>query len=99
MHTDHANLTYWHQPQKISRHIARQVLELEEYNIKLQHVPGKNNGHADALSRRPDYNQGTANNQNVTVLPDRLFIQALALQELEQDEEVLKPWIDPHKLK
>ena len=58
VHTDHANLTYWHQPQRISRRITRQVLELEEYNIKLQHVPGKNNGHADALSRRPDYDQG-----------------------------------------
>ena len=62
VHTDHANLTYWRQPQKISRHISRQVLELEEYNIKLQHVPGKNNGRADALSRRPDYNQGVNDN-------------------------------------
>ena len=77
----------------------RQVLELEEYNIKLQHVPGKNNGRADALSRRPDYDQGTSNNQNITVLPDKLFIQALASQELKQNEEVLKLWVDPHKLK
>ena len=98
VHTDHANLAYWHQPQKISRCIARQVLELEEYNIKLQHIPGKNNRCADALSRRPDYNQGTNDNQNVTVLPNRLFIRALASQELEQDEDILKPWIDPHKL-
>ena len=74
VHTNHANLTYWRQPQKISRRIARQVLELEEYNIKVQHVPGKNNGHTDALSRRPDYNQGTTDNQNVTVLPNKLFI-------------------------
>ena len=74
VHTDHANLTYWRQPQKISRHIARQVLELEEYNIKLQHVLGKNNGRADTLSRRPDYDQGTTDNKNVTILPDRLFI-------------------------
>ena len=62
VHTDHTNLTYWHQPQKINRDIARQVLELEEYNIKLQHVPGKSNGHADALSGRPDYNQGMEDN-------------------------------------
>ena len=74
-------------------------MELEEYNIKLQHVLGKNNGCADALSRRPDYDQGVGDNQDVTVLPDKLFIQALALQELEQDEEILKPWVDPHKLK
>ena len=35
----------------------------------------------------------------MTVLPDKLFIRALTLVELEQDEEILKPWIDPHKLK
>ena len=99
VHTDHANLTYWRQLQKISRRIARQVLELEEYNIKLQHVPGKNNGQADALSRRPNYDQGTSDNQIVTVLPDKLFIRALASQDLEQYREVLKPWVDPHKLK
>ena len=33
------------------------------------------------------------------MLPDKLFIRALASQELEQDEEVLRPWVDPHKLK
>ena len=30
VHTDHANLMYWRQPQKISRPIARQVLECYE---------------------------------------------------------------------
>ena len=99
VHTDHANLTYWCQSQKISRCIARQVLELEEYNIKLQHILGTSNGRANALSRRPDYNQETMDNQNVTILPDKLFIRVLALQELEQDKEVLRPWVDPHKLK
>ena len=99
VHTDHANLTYWRQLQKISRRITRQVLELEEYNIELRHIPGKNNGRADALSRRPDYEQGVNDNQDVTILPDKLFIQALASQELEQNEEVLKPWVDPHKLR
>ena len=67
--------------------------------MALQHVPGKNNGHVDALSRRPDYDQGTNDNRDVTFLPDRLFIRALTSQELEQDEDILKPWIDPHKLK
>ena len=33
------------------------------------------------------------------VLPDKLFIQAMTSQELEQSKEVLKPWVDPHKLK
>jgi len=35
VHTDHANLQYWHQPHKISRHIACEVVELAEYNVIL----------------------------------------------------------------
>ncbi len=34
------------------------------------------NGRADALSRRPDYDQGEDNNRDVVVLPDRLFVRA-----------------------
>jgi hypothetical protein len=44
IHTDHANLQYWCQPHKISRRIAREVLELSEFDIELHHVPGKNYG-------------------------------------------------------
>ena len=95
---DHANLTYWQKPQNISRWIARQVLELEEYNINLQHVSGKDNRCAHALSRRLT-DQGTEDNPNVTILPDKLLIRALASQDLKQNEDILKPWIDPHKLK
>ena len=74
------------------------MLELEEFNIMLQHIPGKNNGHADALSRRPDYNQGAMDNQDVIVLPNKLFIWALASQELEQDKDILKPCVEPHNV-
>src|ERR1700677_2921263 len=73
--TDHANLQYWHQPQKISRRIAREVLELSEFNIELKHIPGTNNGCADALSRRPDYDQGESDNSQVMVLPESLFVR------------------------
>ncbi len=74
VHTDHANLQYWRQPHKISRCIAHEVAELAKYNVVLRHIPGKANGRSNALSRRPDYDQGTHNNENVTVLPDSLFI-------------------------
>ncbi len=50
VHTDHANLQYWRQPHKISHRIARELAELAEYNVVLQHIPGKANGRADALS-------------------------------------------------
>ncbi len=98
VHTDHANLQYWRQPHKISRRIAREVAELAEYNVVLRHIPGKANGRADALSRRPDYNQGTRDNENVTVLPDALFIRSLIINEprCEQQMSVIRKWTDAH---
>jgi hypothetical protein len=103
VYTDHANLLYWRQPQKISRRIAREVLELSEYNIKLRHIPGNTNSRADMLSRRPDYDQGERDNENITVLPDHLFARALTTLTTpltyDQDLNTLRPWVNPHKLK
>jgi hypothetical protein len=62
---------------------------------------GTANGRADALSRRPDYDQGQEDNQNITVLPEQVFVKAMeVLPDIpSQEESVLKPWIDPHQLK
>jgi hypothetical protein len=49
--SDHMNLQYWHNPRKISRRVAREFLELQEFPIEIHHVKGKNNGRADALSQ------------------------------------------------
>ena len=76
IYTDHANLLYWQEPHKINRRVARAVIQLAEYRIKLVHIPGTKNTHADALSRRPDYDTGDNNNQDVTVLPKELFVRA-----------------------
>jgi hypothetical protein len=96
------NLQYWREPQKISRRVAREFLELQEFPIKIIHVKGRNNGRADALSRRPDYDQGEDDNANVTVLPDRLFIRAMidiAVRESSQDEQTIRRWANAHELK
>ncbi len=95
---DHANLQYWRQPHKISRCIAQEVAELAEYNIVLQHIPGKANGHADALSQRPNYDQGMCNNENITVLPDSLFIHSLIIEEplYKQKATMIRKWTDAH---
>jgi hypothetical protein len=100
--SDHMNLQYWRDPQKISQQVACEFLELQEFPIKIHHVKGKSNGRANALSRRPDYNQGEQDNANVTVLPDQLFIRALieiGMEHDKQDEQVLHKWVDAHKLK
>jgi hypothetical protein len=74
---------------------------LSEYNFEIRHIKGTANGRADALSRRPDYDQGHEDNQNVTVLPEQVFVQAMEvlLDTTSQEESILKPWIDPHQLK
>jgi hypothetical protein len=101
VYSDHQNLLYWKEPHKISRRVAREVLCLSEYNIEIHHIQGKSNGRADALSRRPDYDQGMEDNTNVTILPKHVFAKATAtiVHQHRQDEECLKPWIDPHQLK
>jgi hypothetical protein len=74
---------------------------LSEYNFEICHIKGTANGRADALSRRPDYDQGQEDNQNITVLPEQVFARAMeVLPDLtSQEESVLKPWVDPHQLK
>ncbi len=118
VYSDHLNLQYWRSPQKISRRVAREVLKLSEYDFEIRHIAGKANGRADALSRRPDYDQGEDDNRDVVVLPNKLFIRANTVETAprliqlltkedtcpedpiyQQDENVLKPWVDAHRLK
>ena len=74
--SDHMNLQYWHQPHKISRQVVGEVLTRSEYDIEIHHIKGKANSQADALSQQPNYDQGDNNNQEVTVLQDKIFVCA-----------------------
>ena len=105
IYMDHANLQYWKEPHKIPRRITREVMELEEYNFKLVHIKGRENGRADALSRWPSYDQGGEDNDRVVVLPERLFVRTAHTITYEpeepplQNEATLRPWIQTHDLK
>ena len=72
-----------------------------EFDFEIRHIPGKANSRADALSRRPDYDQRTHDNENVIVLPESVFVRAVTItnKQDEQDEGTLKLWVDAHKLK
>ena len=47
------------------------------------------------------YDQGEHDNENVTVLPDHLFTRSGRVEDdtETQDEDTLRPWVDPHGLK
>jgi len=49
--TDHHNLTYYTHPQKLTRRQVRWVVELMEYDLKLQHKKGSKMVVADVLSQ------------------------------------------------
>ena len=76
--TDHKNLEYYKQPHAINRRVARYIPQLADYNFILKHIPGTSNK-ADPLSRRPDYDDGSRDNANVTVLPPTLFSSSTTL--------------------
>jgi hypothetical protein len=62
----------------INRRIARYVQQLVDYNFQLVHIPGSTNK-ANTLSRQPDYDDGSDDNSDITVLPPELFIQSTKL--------------------
>lgn len=55
VYTDHANLQYLTSTRTLSRREARWALYLSQFKINLVVRPGRKNGKADALSRRPEY--------------------------------------------
>jgi len=81
--TDHANLQYYRHLQKINQWVARYISFLKDFNYQLKHIPGVHN-HADALSRRLDHNNGTDDNEQVTALPDDVFIRVVLMTTLDE---------------
>jgi RNase H-like domain found in reverse transcriptase/Reverse transcriptase (RNA-dependent DNA polymerase) len=91
--TDHSNLKYYRHPQKISRRVARYLPMMAKFDFKLVYKPGPTNK-ADHLSHRPDYDDGSLDNQDVTVLPPHLFIHASVVSDIEQlvlDAQLAQP--------
>jgi RNase H-like domain found in reverse transcriptase len=73
--TDHANLLHWKLPRKLNRQTAHWHGKLQDYNFKLQHVPGKLHMTTNALSWPLGADEGKDNNQYMTMIPEVAFIR------------------------
>ena len=75
---DHKNLTYFCPPHNLNRRQARWLLNLSEFNLTLEHIPGKDLCAPDTLSRQPDHIlTSDMDNEAVTLLPDKLFVNLI----------------------
>ena len=78
---------------------------MAEYDLELKHLLGIKN-RADALSQRPDFHKGEEDNDQVTALPQNLFIRAMEFMALERQmqidqadkKSIIKQWKDQYGL-
>jgi RNase H-like domain found in reverse transcriptase len=73
VYTDHKNLRYFHEPQKVTSCQAHWITFLQDFTYTLTHVLGHENTIADLLSRRMDLNKGVNTDQPCVLLPPTLF--------------------------
>jgi hypothetical protein len=56
--------------------------KLADFNFEIIHKLGATNW-ADVLSRHPAIPKGENDNEDITVLPDKLFVQAIEVASIE----------------
>ena len=92
IYSDHQNLTYFQSAQKLNRRQARWSLYLSELNVKLVHQSGSKMVQSDALSRQPNFVPAKdADNKNMMLLPENLFLNLLDLTLQDQVLDLGQP--------
>jgi hypothetical protein len=79
---------------------------MAEFPLELKHIAGRKN-RADPLSRRPDYDDGSKDNEDVVALPDHLFIKIIKTAGFDsmvavlqnQQAPLMKEWEEEHNLR
>jgi hypothetical protein len=83
--TDHANLTFWKNPRKVNRRVARWFATLQDYNLVIKHVPGKLHASPDMLLQPPNASKGEEDNQDVTLISPEAFIRSTGPEEYSEE--------------
>src|SRR5260221_14628600 len=73
MLTDHKNLQYFRELQKVTGWQARWIEFLQDFDYTLEHIASTTNTVANLLSHRRDLNKGVDSELPHTLLPDHLF--------------------------
>jgi len=81
MLTDHKNLQYFRELQKVTGQQARWIEFLQDFNYTLEHIAGTTNTIANLLSRRKDLNKGVDSDLPHTLLPDHLFLNKIFVED------------------
>lgn len=94
--TNHTNLTFWKNPHKVNRRVARWFSTLQDYNLVIKHVPGKLHAGPDMLFRPPNIDKGDEDNTDVMLIPPEAFIRQSSSNELTEDDkrEILRLYHD-----
>lgn len=66
IYSDHKNLTTFTTTKQLNRRQVRWSELLGQYKFRIQYTPGRDNGRADALSRRPDYMDRVVSEQTIS---------------------------------
>ena len=75
--SDHSSLQYFRTAQDLLRWHIRWAVDLSEFDIKITHCAGKKSGNVDALSRRPDFDEGKEDNKAKVPSPNEWFINSI----------------------
>jgi hypothetical protein len=90
VYSDHKNLTYFFTTKELSGRLVRWWEELSTCDMKIVHTPGKDNGPADALSRRPDHdNKQPVRNNILQQQPDGTITVNRMAATVQQDDTAL----------
>ena len=96
--TDHTNLLHWKFPRKVNWWVAWWFSDQQDFNLIFKHIPGKIHAAPNMLSWPPGVDKGEHNNEAVTLILEKLFVnttittpsaiqsQVLAAQETAQTE-------------